>query len=66
MKLPHRRQFLHLAAGAAALPALQQYHEVRVAELLVYAALADHPRVAIRYVGRLNGGDHITARWRLN
>jgi len=22
MKLPHRRQFLHLAAGAAALPAL--------------------------------------------
>ena len=24
MKLPHRRQFLHLAAGAAALPALSQ------------------------------------------
>src|SRR5271156_3595876 len=24
MKLPHRRQFLHLAAGAAALPAVSQ------------------------------------------
>ena len=24
MKLPHRRQFLHLAAGAAALPALSR------------------------------------------
>ena len=24
MKLPHRRQFLHLAAGAAALPAVQR------------------------------------------
>jgi tripartite-type tricarboxylate transporter receptor subunit TctC len=24
MKLPHRRQFLHLAAGAAALPAVPQ------------------------------------------
>ena len=25
MKLPHRRQFLHLAAGAAALPALSRF-----------------------------------------
>jgi hypothetical protein len=24
MKLPHRRQFLHLAAGAAALPVVSQ------------------------------------------
>jgi tripartite-type tricarboxylate transporter receptor subunit TctC len=24
MKLPHRRQFLHLAAGAAALPAVSR------------------------------------------
>jgi len=24
MKLPHRRQFLHLAAGAAALPAMSR------------------------------------------
>jgi tripartite-type tricarboxylate transporter receptor subunit TctC len=31
MKLPHRRQFLHLAAGAAALPALP-----RVAQAQVY------------------------------
>jgi tripartite-type tricarboxylate transporter receptor subunit TctC len=25
MKLPHRRQFLHLAAGAAALPAISRF-----------------------------------------
>ena len=25
MKLPHRRQFLHLAAGAAALPAMPRF-----------------------------------------
>jgi tripartite-type tricarboxylate transporter receptor subunit TctC len=25
MKLPHRRQFLHLAAGAAALPAVSPF-----------------------------------------
>jgi tripartite-type tricarboxylate transporter receptor subunit TctC len=25
MKLPHRRQFLHLAAGAAALPAASRF-----------------------------------------
>jgi tripartite-type tricarboxylate transporter receptor subunit TctC len=25
MKLPHRRHFLHLAAGAAALPAVQRF-----------------------------------------
>ena len=25
MKLPHRRQFLHLAAGAAALPAVSRF-----------------------------------------
>ena len=33
MKLPHRRQFLHLAAGAAALPALS-----RVARAQAYPA----------------------------
>jgi hypothetical protein len=33
MKLPHRRQFLHLAAGAAALPAVS-----RIASALDYPA----------------------------
>src|SRR5262245_8124305 len=33
MKLPHRRQFLHLAAGAAALPAMS-----RVAKAQAYPA----------------------------
>ena len=33
MKLPHRRQFLHLAAGAAALPAVP-----RVAKAQTYPA----------------------------
>ena len=34
MKLPHRRQFLHLAAGAAALPALPHLASVSVPKLV--------------------------------
>jgi hypothetical protein len=30
MKLPHRRQFLHLAAGAAALPAISRIARAQV------------------------------------
>jgi hypothetical protein len=30
MKLPHRRQFLHLAAGAIALPAFARAHGLRI------------------------------------
>jgi len=30
MKLPHRRQFLHLAAAAAALPAVSRFALVRL------------------------------------
>jgi len=37
MKLPHRRQFLHLAAGAAALPAV-----ARVARGQSYPSLPVH------------------------
>ena len=51
MKLPHRRQFLHLAAGAAALPAVsrvawaQAYpsRPVRVIVPLAQAAGSRHP-----------------------
>ena len=38
MKLPHRRQFLHLAAGAAALPA--------VSRIAMGASLSDRGRCA--------------------
>jgi polar amino acid transport system substrate-binding protein len=49
MKLPHRRQFLHLAAGAATLPAVSrialaqssQTRTVRIAHQLDFAPIAD-------------------------
>ncbi|MFZ0057549.1 MAG: hypothetical protein WAL09_22475 [Pseudolabrys sp.] len=46
MKLPHRRQFLHLAAGAAALPAVsriaraQAYPSRPVRVIVGFAAVA--------------------------
>src|SRR5262245_48265835 len=46
MKLPHRRQFLHLAAGAAALPALSR----------IARAQADPPRPVRIIVGFPPGG----------
>jgi tripartite-type tricarboxylate transporter receptor subunit TctC len=53
MKLPHRRQFLHLAAGAAALPAL-----------LRPAVALDYPTRPIHFVAGFpaGGGVDITAR----
>ncbi len=44
MKLPHRRQFLHLAAGAAALPVLShiaraQAYPTRPVRFIVCASL---------------------------
>src|SRR5262249_60859570 len=54
MKLPHRRHFLHLAAGAAALPALS-----RIAGAQVY------PSRPVRLIvpAPAGGGDDLTARF---
>ena len=49
MKLPHRRQFLHLAAGAAALPAVSrvawaQAYPTRPVRIVVGFAAGRHDR----------------------
>jgi tripartite-type tricarboxylate transporter receptor subunit TctC len=56
MKLPHRRQFLHLAAGAAALPAvsqvaLAQAYPTRSVTMIVPFAAGGPSDVAARVVG---------------
>ena len=48
MKLPHRRQFLHLAAGAAALPAVSrvawaQAYPTRPVKIIVRLRLVVRP-----------------------
>jgi len=53
MKLPHRRQFLHLAAGAAALPAVS-----RIASAQTYPARP--VRIVVGFPA--GGGSDITAR----
>ena len=53
MKLPHRRQFLHLAAGAAALPALP-----RIAQAETYPMRP--VRIVVGYAA--GGGADIVAR----
>jgi tripartite-type tricarboxylate transporter receptor subunit TctC len=57
MKLPHRRQFLHLAAGAAALPAVShiaraEMYPSRPVHLMVGFAAGDGYDIVARLIGQ--------------
>jgi tripartite-type tricarboxylate transporter receptor subunit TctC len=57
MKVPHRRQFLHLAASAAALPAMSrnaraQAYPVRPVRILLGYPAGDSPDLVARIMGR--------------
>jgi tripartite-type tricarboxylate transporter receptor subunit TctC len=57
MKLPHRRHFLHLAAGAVALPAVSpiamaQTYPSRPVRLIVTSAAGGSPDIIARLIGQ--------------
>ena len=57
MKLPHRRQFLHLAAGAAALPAVSriaraQAYPARPVRIIVGQAAGSGSDTVARLIGQ--------------
>jgi tripartite-type tricarboxylate transporter receptor subunit TctC len=57
VKFPHRRQFLHLAAGAAALPAVPhlavaQSYPTRPVTLIVFVPAGATPDIIARLIGQ--------------
>jgi tripartite-type tricarboxylate transporter receptor subunit TctC len=57
MKLPHRRKFLHLAAGAAALPAISriawaQAYPTRPVRIIVGFTSGSAPDIVARLMGQ--------------
>src|SRR6516162_9948736 len=57
MKLPHRRQFLHLAAGAAALPAVSRFawaqaYPTRPVRLIEGFGAGSAPDIVARLIGQ--------------
>ena len=68
MKLPHRRQFLHLATGAAALPAVSrdasaQSYPARPVRIIVAAAAGGQTDIVARLIGQCLS-ERLGQRWR--